>query len=139
MIDAIYARATRLTRALRGDAPLDVLIEEIYGFAEENRDALRLILGHIVEEDGLDPTTRDVRMTGSLALIAPIVAARFDVSVGRAREALVCLNHLVMRFVTNQPEDNRVALDAADADEAREKILALLVSIARHLLQLPPA
>ena len=49
------------------------------------------------------------------------------------------LNHLIMRFVTNTPEDNRVALGAANDEEAREQILALLTSIARHLLNLPPA
>lgn len=137
VLDAIYVRLTRLAVGLDDRATLSELVRVILGFAQENRDAMRLILRHITEGGGMDHRMREDRMNPLLGLLATRLARRFETTDANARRALVSCTHLLMRFTTNQPEDNRVALGLETQEEAEAQIAGILTSVARHLLFTP--
>ena len=116
---------------------LDAALERVYGWAEENRNGIRVIIRNVIETGALDRQVRDVQMGPAFDLASRLTAQRFGVPLERARNAAVVVTHLMTRFVTNSPEDNRQALGVRTQAEARQRIIASIVTTARALLGLP--
>ena len=51
---------------------------------------------------------------------------------------VVTLTHLVMRFVTNRPQDNCVAFDLKTAEDARLRIVDVMARVGADLLGISP-
>lgn len=137
VMDALYARLGGLVSSLDDDATLGEWISVVMDFSMTHRDGLRLILRHIMETGGLGRATREDRMSPLLDVLSVRLGARFSAPPENARRALVSGTHLLMRFVTNEPEDNRVALGLGRVDEVRAEVEGILLSVARHLLVTP--
>ena len=119
-----------------GSEPLGLAqaLERVYAWSEQNRNGIRVIIRNVIETGSLDRQVRDIQMGPALDLVSRLTAQRFGVPLVRARNASVVVTHLVTRFVTNSPEDNRQAFGVATAEEARERIVGLIVETARALL-----
>ncbi len=138
VVDRIYGDVSRLARELDLGAPPAVIVEAIFAFAEVHRDAVRVLIRGIMEGGGLDWKLRERRVGPTTDMLAHLIARTIDRPVPAVRRAVVALVHLVTRFVTNRPEDNRIMLGAASVEAARVEILALVTDIACHLLDLDP-
>lgn len=114
---------------------LGQLIDDLYAWAEAHRASIRVILRHILETGGLDPSVEG-RMAGAMAFVSQLGARRFGVPPERVQDATIALSHLIVRFVTNRPEDNRRSFGEPDDAATRARIVALLVRIARCSLRL---
>ncbi len=110
------------------------LIDDLYGWCEAHRASIRVILRHILETGGLDPSV-EARMTGAMAFVSQLGARRFGVPPERVQDATIALSHLIVRFVTNRPEDNRRSFGEPDDATTRTRIVALLVRIAECALR----
>ena len=141
VIAGFYKEIVRFaaTMATGGSPPraLEEALGLVYAWAEENRNGIRVIIRNVIETGSLDKQVRDVQMGPAFDLVSRLTAQRFGVSLERARNAAVVVTHLLTRFVTNSPEDNRQALGVATLDEARQRIVASLAVTARALLGLP--
>lgn len=133
--DAIYAELGTLPERIAPEADFNETVETVYLFATEHHDAIRFLLRRIMEEGGVDARVREVHMGPWLDVIDGLISARFGVSRARARITSVTLTHLIARFATNSPADNRLALMADDA-QAQAIIIKLLCSTGRHLMGL---
>ena len=136
--DEVYRELGTLASAIDPSRPLEELIDAVYAHAERNAQGIRFLLRQIAEAGGVPEHVRKRHMGPWLERLSALIAVRFDVDVQAARTAIVALTHLVMRFVTNTEEDNRLALDAANARETRVRVVAILTGTAQHLLGLCP-
>jgi len=137
VLEGIYFRLGQMTGTLSVQGDVRTLLGSIYELAERERQAFRLVLRHITEEGRLDKRTRDDRMGAYLDMASVWVGSRFEVPPLRARHAIVCLTHLIMRFVTNHADDNQVALATLKPDQTRKTIVSLLALVAEKLLSGP--
>jgi len=115
--------------------PLDELLAELYGWCESRRASIRVILRHILEAGGLDADL-EARMGPALEFVSLLGARRFGVEPNRVRDCAIAISHLVVRFVTNSPEDNRLAFGEKTHEAARARILAVLGHATRGILGL---
>jgi len=136
VIEGVYGDLITLGRTLGARARFEDVVREVYAWAEDNRDGIRLILRAIIEQGGLDHSVRELRMGPTLDLISRLIAQRYGVAPQGAREGVVALTHLVMRFVTNRPEDNCIAFGITDPELCRRRIIDLLSRTGRHLMGL---
>ncbi len=70
-------------------------------------------------------------------LVATLVMRRYGVPELAARDATIAVTHLITRFITNSPEDNRRAFMVQTDDEARARIVVILLKTAHVLLGVP--
>ncbi len=136
VVDAIYTDILGMTRQLDASQNLSEIIETSYAFLRARRSSLRLLMRNIVDSGGVTSRVRTVYMEPQLATMSAAVAARFDVSPRAARRAVVVMTHLLMRFITNSDDDNRVAFGVDDDATARQEITATLIGVAHHLLEI---
>ncbi len=137
VVDSIYKDLMNFGDTIRTPATFADVIAAVYAWAERRRNGIRVMLRSVIEGGGLEHRVREMKMGPALDLISRLLAQRFGVPDQGAREAVIALTHLIMRFVTNTPDDNRLAFRAADADEARDRIVALLVKVGRNLMGEP--
>ena len=135
--DALYASIAQLERGLQADDSLAEMVEAVFLFAQGHRDAVRFMLRHALEQGRVDARVRERYMGPNLNRITPLLATRFGVSERRARNAIVALNHLIVRFVTSSTRDNALSLGIDDEAQLQGHIVALLVETAEALLHLP--
>lgn len=136
VVDQFYRELMAFGSAFGVPSTLDEGLARVYAWSEAHRDGIRVILRGVLERGGLEAEVREQRMGQALALGAAVVSERFGVGERAARDAGVALTHLVVRFVTNSPEDNRRALGVATDDEVRARVLDILGKVARTLLGL---
>ncbi|PIE19198.1 MAG: hypothetical protein CSA66_02820 [Proteobacteria bacterium] len=134
VVDSVYKDLLDFGDTIGTPATFAEIIESVYTWAELRRDAIRVMLRSVLDSGGADNRVRKRKMGPALDLISALLAQRFEVPSEGAREAVIALTHLVMRFVTNTREDNRIAFAAADDDQARDRILGLLVKVGSNLL-----
>jgi len=134
VVDTIYKDILGLAQHLQGDQSFAQLIHHIYGYLAVRRDSLRLLMRNIVDSGGVTPRVREVHMGPLLANVSKLLAARFQVELRAARRAVVAMTHLIMRFITNSDEDNRIAFGLESDADTRVEIEATLVSVGEHLL-----
>lgn len=138
VVDGIYRDLASLSQQFGGPMSFAEIVRGIYDWADDHRDGIRVMLRAILEKGGLDEPLRTMRLGPTLDAMARLVAGHYRVPERNARECLVAVTHLVMRFATNQPEDNMVALDADDLGDARERVIALTARVGAGLLGIPP-
>lgn len=109
----------------------------VYDWSEENRNGIRVIIRNVIETGSLDRQVREERMGLALALVSKAVSTRYAIDERRARDAAISVTHLVTRFVTNSPDDNCLAFAVATHEEARARIIDVLVRVSHTLLGLP--
>ena len=134
VLQGIYGRLGQMTEGLSVEGDLRGMLASVYGLADREAQAFRLVLRQITDEGRLDRRTRDERMGGYLDMASIWLGNRFDVPPLQARRTLVCLTHLIMRFVTNHIDDNQVALGTLNPEQTRETIVNLLTTVAEKLL-----
>jgi AcrR family transcriptional regulator len=134
--DEIYRRLLALP-VLDPDLSLEGAIAVAYAHAVREREGVRLLQRDILERGGLDEAVRRRHVLPLVEMASRTLGRRFGVSRSRARAAVVALSHLVARFVTNAPEDNRLALGAKTDAAAGRRIVALLAEVAGALLAPP--
>jgi len=132
--DRIYRSLSELLGAIAPQSAFEDVVSQVYGHAEAHRDEIRVLLGGIMERGGLDEHMRETHMLPLTSHVAMRVAETYGATETNARHMLIVLSHLVARFVSNDPQDNAVALGVTGAAEARVVILELLTTTGRHLL-----
>ncbi|MCA9515736.1 MAG: TetR/AcrR family transcriptional regulator [Myxococcales bacterium] len=137
VVDGIYKDLASLGRQFAGPMRFADVVRGIYDWAEDHRDGIRVMLRAILEKGGLDEPLRTMRLGPTLDAMARLVSAHYRVPENNARECLVAVTHLVMRFATNLPEDNMVALAATDPADGRERVIALMAKVGAGLLGIP--
>lgn len=115
-------------------AEIAAALAKVYDWAEEHRNGIRVIIRNVIETGALDRQVREERMGMALALVSKAVASRYGVDDRQARDAAIGVTHLITRFVTNSPDDNTSAFGVASHDEARLRIVGVLVRVAHTLL-----
>jgi len=138
VVDAIYKDLVDFGPRLSGNRTFREVMDAIYAWAESRRDGIRVMLRSILEAGGLDTEVRQRRMGPVLDAMSRLTAAHYGVPVQDAREAIVTVTHLVMRFVTNRPEDNCVAFGVATPEAARARIVEVMTRTGANLLGVPP-
>ena len=138
VVDAIYKDLLDFGPTLGAGRPFAEVVDALYGWAEARRDGLRVMLRSIIEAGGLDTQVRERRMAPVLDAMSRLVAAHYGAEVGAAREMVVTMTHLVMRFATNRPEDNAVAFGVAGPEEARARVVDVMARVGAHLLGVAP-
>ncbi|TNF32328.1 MAG: TetR/AcrR family transcriptional regulator [Deltaproteobacteria bacterium] len=134
VVDAIYKDLVAFGPTLEGTRGFYDVVDAIYGWAEERRDGIRVMLRSIIEAGGLDTKVRELRMGPVLTGMSQLVAGHYGVPVANAREMIVTMTHLVMRFVTNRPEDNCVAFGVQTSEEARVRIVDVMARVGANLM-----
>lgn len=137
VVDSIYKDLLAFGPSLAGASGLREVLGTIYLWAESRRDAIRVMLRSIIEEGGLGDDLRERRMAPVLDAMSRLIAAHYQRPVREAREMVVTLTHLIMRFATNTDRDNCVAFDVATSEEARERIIDILHRVGANLLGMP--
>ena len=138
VVDAIYKDLLAFGPTLSGPNSFAQVVDAVYGWAELRRDGIRVMLRSIIEAGGLDTKIRELRMGPVLDGMSRLIASHYETPVTSAREMVVTLTHLVMRFVTNRPEDNCVAFGVATPAEARARIVDVMARVGADLLGVTP-
>lgn len=137
VIESFYKDLLAFATTLRPDEGLSTVVPRFYDWAVAHRNGIRVIIRNVIETGALDRQVREVRMGAAFDLVTQQVVKRFGASERAARDATVAVTHLVTRFVTNSPEDNRKAFKV-DSDAAlRDRIVHVLLTTAHALLGVP--
>ena len=141
VIELFYKEMLAFAATLKGDVedPIGEALPRFYDWALAHRNGIRVIIRNVIETGALDRQVREVRMGVAFDLVTKLAVKRYGVSETAARDATIAVTHLITRFVTNSPADNRLAFAVKSDAEARERIVALLVRTARALIGPPPA
>jgi AcrR family transcriptional regulator len=133
VLGVFYTELMAFGRGLELNRPLVALLDDVFGWCLEHRQAIRVIIRNVLEMGRLDVSV-EKRMGPALALVSLLAARRFDTTAERARDAAIALSHLIVRFVTNTVEDNMVSFGEATPEGVRRRIVGLLETVARALL-----
>jgi len=139
VIDAFYKELFQFAATLKPDENYEDVLPRFYDWSIENRNGIRVILRNVIETGSLDREVREVRMGAAFEIVARLAVNRYGVREKAARDATVAVTHLITRFVTNSREDNRRAFTVTTDEEARDRIVAILLQTARVLLDIPAA
>ncbi|MFO0751067.1 MAG: TetR/AcrR family transcriptional regulator [Myxococcota bacterium] len=134
VIEQFYRELLTFGATLTGDITIEDALRRIYLWSEDHRNGIRVIIRNVIETGSLDRTVREHRMGAALEMVAKVIARRLGVGDRPARDAAISVTHLVTRFVTNSPEDNRQAFGVASDEEVRERVVEILVRVSRALL-----
>lgn len=137
VIDSFYKELFSFAGTLKPDDDLDEVLPRFYDWSNEHRNGIRVILRNVIETGALDRQVREIRMGTAFDLVAKLVMRRYSVPELAARDATIAVTHLITRFITNSPEDNRRAFMVQTDDEARERIVVILLKTAHVLLGVP--
>lgn len=134
VIEAFYKELFTFAATLRPDDDLEEVVPRFYDWAAEHRNGIRVIIRNVIETGALDRQVREIRMGSAFDLVSGLAMKRYGLPVGSARDATIAVTHLITRFVTNGPEDNRRAFQVATDEEARDRVVSILLKTARALL-----
>lgn len=134
VIESFYRDLFAFALTLRPDEGLANVLPRFYDWAVDHRNGIRVIIRNVIETGALDRQVREVRMTAALDFVTQQVVKRFGATERAARDTTVAVTHLVTRFVTNSPEDNRKAFKVDSDDALRERIVHVLLTTAHALL-----
>lgn len=139
VIESFYRDLFEFAAKIRPDETLEDVLPRFYDWAVAHRHGVRVIIRNVIETGSLDRSVRELRMDRAIGLVAALAQSRYGIAEGPARDAAIAVTHLITRFVTNSPEDNRKAF-LVDSDAVlRDRIVAVLLRTARCLLGLPEA
>jgi AcrR family transcriptional regulator len=137
VIDSFYKELFTFAGTLTPNDDLDEVLPRFYDWSLAHRNGIRVILRNVIETGALDRQVREIRMGTAFDLVAKLVMRRYGVSELAARDATIAVTHLITRFITNSPEDNRRAFMVQTDEEARERIVVILLKTAHVLLGVP--
>jgi len=118
---------------------LDGALPRFYDWALMRRNGIRVIIRNVIETGSLDREVREVGMSRAFDIVATLAMRRYGVGIEAARNAAVAVTHLMTRFITNSPEDNRKAFQVDTETETRARILQICIKTARALLGIGPS
>lgn len=136
VIDAFYKKLFAFAATVSPDEPLDSIVPRFYDWSMTNRNGIRVIIRNVIETGALDRQVREVRMGSAFDLVSQLATKRFGVEPARARDATIAVTHLVTRFVTNSPQDNRRAFSVESDAEVRDRVISILLRTTRNLMGL---
>lgn len=134
VIEAFYKELFAFAATLKPDDNIEDVLPHFYDWAIEHRNGIRVIIRNVIETGALDRQVREVRMGSAFDLVTRLTATRYGVPESAARDATVAVTHLITRFVTNSPEDTRRAFLVTTDEEARARVIEILLKTARTLL-----
>jgi len=134
VIEAFYKELFGFAGTLTANENIEDVLPRFYDWSVEHRNGIRVIIRNVVETGALDRQVREVRMGPAFDLVTRLAVHRYGVAEPAARNATIAVTHLITRFVTNSPEDNRRAFLVATDAEARDRIVEVLLKTARVLL-----
>ena len=137
VIDSFCKELFSFAGTLKPDDDLDEVLPRFYDWSQAHRNGIRVILRNVIETGALDRQVREIRMGTAFDLVATLAMRRYGVGEQPARDATIAVTHLITRFITNSPEDNRRAFNAQTDDEARARIVGILLKTAHVLLGVP--
>jgi AcrR family transcriptional regulator len=137
VIDAFYKELFAFATTIGANEDLEGIVPRFYDWSQKHRNGIRVIIRNVIETGALDREVREVRMGSAFDLVSQIAVRRYQVDPTQARDATIAVTHLVTRFVTNSPEDNRRAFNVATDAEARQRIVTILLRTAKNLMGLP--
>jgi AcrR family transcriptional regulator len=118
---------------------LDSSLPRFYDWALAHRDGIRVIIRNVIETGSLDREVREVGMMRAFDIVAMLAMKRYGVDPIAARDATIAVTHLMTRFITNSPDDNRQIFKVDSEAEVRERIVQILRKTARALLGIGPS
>lgn len=139
VIEQFYRELLGFGQTLDPTLPLEDALRSVYEWSLAHRNGIRVIIRNVIETGSLDRNVRELRMGMALELVSKVVAKRFGVTERQGRDAAISVTHLVTRFVTNSPEDNRQAFGVATDAEVHDRVVDILVRVARVLLGVGPS
>jgi len=77
-------------------------------------------------------------MMRAFDLVATQASQRYGVGREAALDTTIAVTHLMTRFITNSPEDNRRAFHVDTDAEVRARVVAILTRVAHCLLGIGP-
>lgn len=134
VIEAFYKELFAFAATLAPDETLERVLPRFYDWALERRNGIRVIIRNVIETGALDRQVREVRMGTAFELVSRLAVRRYGVDEHAARDATIAVTHLITRFITNSPEDNRLAFQVGSDAEVRARVVAILLRTARALL-----
>jgi AcrR family transcriptional regulator len=138
VIGLFYKRLSAFALTLLEAASLEDALTRIYDWSSDQRNGIRVIIRNVIETGSLDRQVRELRMGEALTLASRAIAGRYGIGEAHARDTAIAVTHLVTRFVTNSPDDNRSAFGVATDAEVRARVISILVRVASTLLGVSP-
>lgn len=134
VIETFYKDLFAFAATVTPGGGLESELPRFYDWAVEHRNGIRVIIRNVLETGTLDRHVREDRMGRAFDIVARLAVQRYGVTEEAARDATIAVTHLITRWVTNSPEDNRIAFAVATDAQVRERILGILLKTARVLL-----
>jgi AcrR family transcriptional regulator len=137
-VDEVYRRlAARTQEAVAGATLGDLpgFLARVYDSARQERDGIRLLVRQVLDGGRLTPHTEGRHFLPRLESAAELVAPLYGCTPAQARGAAVTLGYLVSRFVIQDERSLKAAFGVRSTAEARDRVLATLVSTTEALLR----
>lgn len=135
-IESFYKELFAFAATIRPSEPLDGILSAVYDWALDHRSGIRVIIRHVIETGSLDREVREVGMMRAFDLVAAQAAQRYGVERDAALDTTIAVTHLMTRFITNSPEDNRRAFHVESEAEVKDRVVSILARTAHCLLGL---
>lgn len=133
-IESFYKELFAFSATIRPTDPLEVILGSLYDWALAHRSGIRVIIRHVIETGSLDREVREVGMMRAFDLVAAQTSQRYGVGREAALDMTIAVTHLMTRFITNSPEDNRRAFHVDSDAEVRSRVVSILTRVALCLL-----
>lgn len=133
-IESFYKALFEFAATVRPSEPLEAVLAAFYDWALAHRSGIRVIIRHVIETGSLDREVREVGMMRAFDLVAAQASQRFGVARDAALDTTIAVTHLMTRFITNSPEDNRRAFHVDTDAEVRARVVSILARVAQCLL-----
>lgn len=137
-IESFYKGLFAFATTVRPNEPLEAVLGSFYDWAMHHRSGIRVIIRHVIETGSLDREVREVGMMRAFDLVAAQASQRYGVDRDAALDTTIAVTHLMTRFITNSPEDNRRAFHVDNDAEVRARVVSILSRVAHCLLGIGP-
>lgn len=122
------------TLDLVGDDPVGRLVAAAWDFANEQRDALRVVHHRLVRFGEADPVIGDEWLGERVTVFADRLGSLVGVSAEHARMALLSAQYLLARYALSNAAERCRITATDDPMEADARIVSHLTEVARRLL-----
>ncbi len=140
VVDQMYDGLSSLGEQLEIDPtgdPLADLLGAAWAFANQHRDALRVVHRVLVQTGGADPRIADEWIGGRVDSYTARLVTWFGLPEEEARLALISLQFLLARYVLSNAEERCRLMRTDDPEQADVRIVAHLVDLSKRMLIQP--
>lgn len=110
------------------------LVEGVWSFTAEQRDALRICMRRVVAQNHPQAASSPDWLQQRLGSLAEEVSSELGLDLEHTRLSLVTLGHTITRHALNSPEELCEITGLEDPEEARSRTLRYLYALAHQVL-----